>query len=161
MPRQIPSLLLPLVLFLAGCATQRDDTPRVGPAPPRGPTIVRLAPDFGIRAAGIRSLRGLRGQAVVLIVADSPHTRDFRKQLGKLDEGYTEFASRQTVFVAAFKNGEGPVQSDVPFALATNGPAVAAAYGVKDDMNVIIIGKDGNVDYQTAKVIPSGRIRDV
>src|SRR4051812_17245438 len=101
MLRLLSLLLIPTTLVLSGCAKQRDDTPRVGPAPPaRGLVIARLAPDFGIRGASIHNLRGLRGQAVVLIVADSPHTRAFRKQLSKLDEGYAEFASREAVFVA-------------------------------------------------------------
>src|SRR3954452_18225529 len=143
------SLLAGLLIF-AGCARQKDETPRVTTAPPEHvPKIVRLAPDFGIQSASVRSSRGLRGQAVVLIIADSPKTGAFRNQLKKLTDGYSEFASRQTVFVAAFRNGTGPVESNVPFALATNGAAVASAYGVRDDMNVVIIGPDGNVDYQT------------
>jgi len=155
-------LFLAGLLVLAGCARQRDDTPRVtATVPERVPKIARLAPDFGIQSASVRSSRGLRGQAVVLIIADSPKTKAFRKQLKKLTDGYSEFASRQTVFVAAFRSGTGPVESNVPFALATNGAAVAAAYGVRDDMNVVIIGPDGNVDYQTDKVLPAGRIRDV
>jgi hypothetical protein len=31
----------------------------------------------------------------------------------------------------------------------------------KDRFNIIIIGKDGNVDYQTSKVIGGERVRDV
>jgi hypothetical protein len=160
---RLPALfLLAGLLLFAGCAKQQDDSPRVtAAAPEHVPKVVRLAPDFAIQSATVRSARGLRGQAIVLIIADSPKTKAFRKQLKKLADGYSEFASRQTVFVAAFRNGTGPVESNVPFALAANGTAVAAAYGVKDDMNVVIIAPDGNVDYQTNKVLPAGRIRDV
>ena len=67
----------------------------------------------------------------------------------------------QESFVAAFTGEPGEIKSDIPFAVATNGPAVAGAYGVVDKFNIVIIGKDGNVDYQTKKVIPSSRVRDV
>jgi hypothetical protein len=153
------------VLLLAACAHQRDDTPRADVRPlPRVPEIAHLAPDFTFRGAQVHSLRGLRGQAVVLIIADSPRTGAFRKQLRNLEEYYSDFASRQTVFVAAFRKQESDVavRSNVPFAIANNGPAVAAAYGAgKDDMYVAIIGKDGNLDYFTSKKLPGARVRDV
>jgi hypothetical protein len=153
------------LLFFTGCAHQRDDTPRADVRPlPRVPAIARLAPDFTFRGAQVHSLRGLRGQAVVLIIADSPHTGAFKKQLRNLDEYYSDFASRQTVFVAAFRKQEsdGAVRSNVPFIIASNGPAVAAAYGAgKADMYVAIIGKDGNLDYLTSKKLPGARVRDV
>jgi hypothetical protein len=156
---------LALLLF-AGCALhQRDDTPRPDLSPlPRVPAIARLAPDFTFRGAQVHSLRGLRGQAVVLIIADSPRTGAFRKQLRNLEGYYSDFASRQTVFVAAFKKQESDVavHSDIPFIIASNGPAVAAAYGAeKADMYVAIIGKDGNLDYVTTKKLPGARVRDV
>lgn len=124
--------------------------------------VVRLAPDFTFPGAGrVQSLKSLRGQPVVLLIADSPRTGAFRKQLKNLREIYGQFASRQVVFAAAFRNGGGPVDSNIPFAVANNGPAVAAAYEVRDDFNLVIIGKDGNVDYQTPKVCTAERIRDV
>ena len=69
--------------------------------------------------------------------------------------------SKQVVFVAALAEGDGPVRSDIPFVVATNGPAVATAYGVQDDFTLVIIGRDGNLDYQTTKVCPPERVRDV
>jgi hypothetical protein len=126
--------------------------------------VVRLAPEFTFPGPGnkTQALRSLRGQPVVLLVADSPKTKAFRKQLKLLRGLYQEFASRKAVFVAAFKNGDGaPVASDIPFALATNGPAVAAAYGVTTDFSLIVIGKDANVDYQTPLPRPGDRIRDL
>jgi hypothetical protein len=126
-------------------------------------SVVRLAPDFSFPIPGNRNqtLRGLHGQPVVLLGTDSPKVRAFRKQIDLLRKGYQEFASRNAVFVVAFKNGGGPVQSNIPFAIANNGPAVAAAYGVNDDFSLIIIGKDQNVDYQTPAPRPGERIRDV
>lgn len=126
--------------------------------------IARLTPDFSFPGPGGRTqtLRSLRGQPVVLLVADSPRSGAFRKQLDYIEPLYSEFATRKAVFIAAFtSNSDGPVRSNVPFAIANNGPAVAAAYGVTDDYNTILIGPDGNVNYQTPKVLPGSRIRDV
>lgn len=128
-------------------------------------TVVHLAPDFTFPSAGVkaRSLRSMRGQPVVLLLADSPDTRGFRKQIKLLRRGYSQFASRQAVFMAAFRQGGGPVQSDVPFVLVNDGARVAAAYGLKaeDDFAVAIIGRDGNIDYLTDHVIAPERMIDV
>ena len=78
-----------------------------------------------------------------------------------LEEIYQQFASKQVVFIAALKEGEGPVKSDIPFAIANQGAGVAAAYGVRDDFQLIIIAPDGNVDYQTSRVATAERVRDV
>ena len=125
--------------------------------------VVRLAPDFTFPGVGssARSLRSVRGQPVVLLIATSPKNKAFKKQVKYLREIYEQFASKQVVFAAALGETDGPVKSDVPFVLANNGPAVAAAYGLQGGFNLVIIGKDGNVDYQTEKVCPPERIRDV
>ncbi len=125
--------------------------------------VVRPAPEFGFPGPGskIRSLKSLRGQAVVLLITKTPKNGAFKKQVKYLKEIYEQFASKQVVFIAALGEGEGPVKSDIPFVLASNGAAVASAYGMQDDFNLVIIGKDGNVDYQTSKVCPPERVRDV
>ncbi len=124
--------------------------------------VVRLAPEFGFPGPGkTQSLKSLRGQAVVLLITKTPKNRAFKKQLKYLKEIYEQFASKQVVFITALGDGAGPVESDIPFVVASNGPAVATAYGAADDFNLVIIGKDGNVDYQTNKVCPPERVRDV
>jgi len=124
--------------------------------------VVRLAPNFTWEGAGkTTSLRSLHGQPVVLIVAKSARERAFRAQVKKLRELYREFAARQVVFAVALTEGDAEVQSDIPFVIAANGARVAADYGVSDDFNVIIIGKDGNVDLQSSRVCPAARVRDV
>ena len=125
--------------------------------------VVQRAADFTFPGVGnkARSLKSLRGQAVVLVVADSPRRRAFKKQVRYLEEIYQQFASKQVVFIAALKEGEGPVKSDIPFAIANQGAGVAAAYGVQDNFQLIIIAPDGNVDYQTSKVATGERVRDV
>ena len=83
--------------------------------------VVRAAPDFSFPAVGkARSLRSLRGQAVVLLVTRSPKEGDFKKQLKYLREIYQQFASKEVVFVAALQEGDGgPVKSDIPFAVVS------------------------------------------
>ena len=97
----------------------------------------------------------------MLVFADSPQTGAFRKQLKVLPRAYSRFASRQAVFAAAFREGPGPIPSNVPFVLVNNGAAVAAAYGVTGKFGVAIIGKDGNVDYMADHVVPPERMNDV
>ena len=126
--------------------------------------VIRLAPDFTFPGIGkAQSLKAVRGQPVVLIVAKSPKIGDFKSQVKRLREIYQQFASKQVLFVAAFTEEVGPVKSDIPFVIANNGGAVASAYSMpaKDKFNIIIIGKDGNVDYQTSKVIGAERVHDV
>jgi hypothetical protein len=122
----------------------------------------RPAPAFSYDAVGgKKTLRNLRGQPVVLVVSKSPKTRAFRKQLKALKPIYQEFASRNVVFVAAFSEADGEVPSNIPFVIANNGPGTAAAYDLQDDIIVAIIGKDGNLDLITDKVLPAFRIREV
>jgi len=122
------------------------------------------APDFGWDSAGykINSLKGLRGSSVFLLVARSPRNRAFVEQVKKMKELYQEFAARKVVCAAAFlEDAGGRIPSDIPFAIASNGPQVIADYGVRDSFNVIVIGPDGNIDLQSNKVLPATRLRDL
>lgn len=131
----------------------------IATAPAAG--VVRLAPDFALSGASKKSLKGFRGQPVVVLIANSPKNGDFKSQAKSFKTIFQEFASKQVVFIAAFTGETGLIKSDIPFVLADNGAAVASAYGVTDKFNIVIIGKDGNVDYQTKKVLPPERVRDV
>jgi hypothetical protein len=124
--------------------------------------VVRKAADFSWPGAGnkSRSLRSLKGQPVVLIIADSPRHGAFRKQVKWLEKTYSQLAAKGAVFIVAFREGEGPVKSDIPFVVANSGGAVADAYGA-DSFALVIVGKDGNVDYQTDRVRTGERIRDI
>ena len=126
--------------------------------------VVRSAPEFSWPGAGNskRSLKSLRGQPVVILIADSPKNGAFRKQLKRLAPVYHELAAKGAVFIAAFRSGEeGPVKSDIPFAVANNGSGVASSYGVNGGFGLAIVGKDGNLDYVTDQVRTGERIRDV
>jgi len=122
----------------------------------------RPGPDFSFDGVGgKKSLRSLRGQPVVLVIAKSPKARTFRKQAKLLEPIYQEFAAKNVVFVAIFSETAGDVGSNIPFVLANNGPAVASAYDMRGDILVAVLGKDGNIDYVTDKRVPAYRVREV
>jgi len=161
--------LLPLTFLLALATVQAE--------------VIRLAPDFTFGGVGKpESLKSLRGTPVVLLIAKSPKQKELKVQAKNLRGIYEEFANKHVIFAAAFTAESGLVPSDIPFVIATNGPAVASAYGLQttpnngrsfvpdwmhlsvggtSDFNIVIIGKDGNIDYQTDKVLTSNRVRDV
>ena len=130
---------------------------------PASADVIRKAPDFSWPGAGNknRSLRSLRGQPVIVVMADSPRNGAFRKQVKWLEDNYTQLAAKGAVFVAAFRSGEGPVKSDIPFIVANNGGAVASAYGIESDFGLAVVGRDGNLDYVTDKIRTGQRVRDL
>lgn len=123
--------------------------------------VVRRAPDFTWEGASGAGRRSFRGQPVVLLFARSARAGAFRAQVRKLREIYQEFSNRNVIFAAAIAGGDADVRSDIPFVIATNGAQVAADYGVDGKFAIAIIGRDGNVDYQTDRVLPASRVREV
>ena len=124
--------------------------------------LVRPAPDITFAGiGGVKSLRSLRGQPVVVLVAKSPQDRAFRKQVKIIEDTYRELASRSTVFIAAFSESGDGVASNVPFVIASNGPAVATAYGLTGKFALGIVGPDGNLDLATGEVTRGLRIREI
>lgn len=125
--------------------------------------VLRPAPNFSWIGPGnkTQTAKSLRGQAVVLIIARSPRDGALRKQMRHLEEIYQQFASKQVVFAVALKEGDGPISSDIPVVVVNDGPAIASAYGAEGRFQIVIIGRDGNIDYQTTKVLTGERVRDV
>jgi hypothetical protein len=123
--------------------------------------VVRPAPNFSFEGVGKSSLRGLQGQPVVVVIGKSAKDSTFNKQIKKLKEFYQDFAAKNVVFVAALQEEGGTIKSDIPFVLAHDGAQVAANYDAENGFAIVIIGKDGNIDLQTVKVIPSSRVREV
>jgi len=121
--------------------------------------IVRPAPDFVI--SGGKSLKSFLGQPVVLVIAPSPESKVFRRQIRRLQRGYEGLAARKTIFIAAFsKNNSGVIRSNIPFATAANGARVAADYGATGPICVAVIGQDGNLDLKSEESVPAFRVRD-
>jgi hypothetical protein len=142
--------------FLSLCAASAAPAPAVS-------AVVHPAPDFSIPGAGGKSstLRGLRGQSVVLLMAKSVKTGALKKQVRNLQLLFEQFASKQTVFAVALREGDALIASNIPFAVVNNGAAVADAYGAKGDFSIAIIGRDGNLDCLTSKVLAPERVRDI
>ena len=152
------------VTWMAAGSLTAAPKPRHADAP-KAPAVVRPTTDFEwIGAGGKRfPLKNLRGQPVVILVAPSPDAKPLRQEAGRIQELYLQFSARKTVFFAAFTNGQdGRVESNVPYAMAANGAAVATAYGVDPSkFSVIVVGPDGNVDMVSQKVEGAQRILDI
>lgn len=125
--------------------------------------VARRAPDFPLHLADkTRSLRHFEGQPIVLLLADSPKSRLFRRQVRELEKSYDHFASQRVLFLAAFRQpSAAPVPSNIPFVLAAQGPATCEAYALKGSFAIALIGADGNLDYQTDHDLNATRIREV
>ncbi|MCX7868894.1 MAG: hypothetical protein N2322_02985 [Terrimicrobiaceae bacterium] len=143
------TLLLTAVLFGASFVSRAE--------------VVRPAPD--IRLAGpqgqARSISAFRGQPVVVVVAPGPRSRAFRTQLARLRPEFERLAAQKTLFIAAFTQEPGSVPSNIPFLTAADGPATAAALGLNSAFGIAIIGRDGNLDIVTPRVLPGQRVLDI
>ncbi len=125
--------------------------------------VVRPAPDFTWLSSGARgrSLKSLRGQPVVLIVAESPRQRIFRAQVGQLQRVYQLLGNQKMVAIAAFTGEPGVIRSNIPFVLAAAPGQVASLYGVEGGFAIFVIGRDGNIDALSDRVLPGRRIIDI
>jgi peroxiredoxin len=112
--------------------------------------VVRPSPPFALDNG--KTIQSLRGQPVILLIARSPKSRAFRKQVKRFEEEYQSFAARGAVFVAAFTESSEGLRSNIPFAVARDGAAVAAGYNVPGSFALAVIGKDGNLDLITEEV---------
>ena len=151
----ICSIVSALCLAMVGAAYAE-------PAPVSS-AVVHPAPDFSIPGIGGKpcTLRSLRGQSVVLLIAKSAKSGALKKQVKYLQELFEQFASKETIFAVALREGDALIRTNIPIAIVNDGAAIADAYGVKKDFGIAIIGRDGNIDYQTDKVVPPERVRDV
>ena len=144
------TLLLAVVLMLAAWSEAPAE-------------VVRRAPDFTwLKSGGNRAtLNSLRGQPVVLLVADSPRQRQFRKQAKQLQRTYQLLGNRKAVMAAAFTGEPGVIRSNIPFVQAANPAAVAASYGVEGKFAIFVIGQDGNLDEISDRVLSGQRVLDI
>ncbi len=119
-----------------------------------GANVVRPAPDFQFETAGgrVSSLKSLRGQPVVLLVAPSYRSGAFRKQVEYLEEIYRKFAAREVIFVAAFTENTERAKTDIPFIYPLDPLGLVAQLGLEKKFATIVIGEDGNIDLITSKI---------
>ena len=125
--------------------------------------VVRPAPNVNwIDSSGRqKGLSALKGQPVVLLIAPTPRDRAFRSQLGQLRKMYQRYAANKAVFIAAFTQEGGRIRSNIPFLVAADGPRVGYDYEGGERFRIAFIGRDGNLDYVTNKVIPAQRVYDI
>lgn len=124
--------------------------------------VARPAPGF-VWAPG-KTLASWKGQPVILLIAPSPRSAAFRKQVKRIAADYQELAARNALFAAAFTKPEAagePIRCNVPFVVLPEGGRVAAAYGFDGHFGLYVIGRDGNLDLSSAKVVPASRIMDM
>jgi hypothetical protein len=125
--------------------------------------VVRQAPNVHwIDSSGRqKALSDLKGQPVVVLIAPTPRDRAFRSQLGQLKRMYERYAAHKVVFIAAFTTEGGLIRSNIPFLVAADGPRVGYDYEGSERFTIAFIGRDGNLDYVTNKVIPAQRVYDI
>ena len=126
--------------------------------------VVRAAPNFSWETFNGRSatLASVGRQPAVLIVAPSPRSRVFKKQLKEVERLYRQYAGRGTLFFAAFTSETGTIQSDIPFLYVRDPATVAAGLGLADrGFLLAVIGPDRNLDLVSFQVTGGDRIRDV
>lgn len=125
--------------------------------------VVRPAPNVSwLDYTGkLKGIGAFKGQPIVIIVAPSPRDRSFRAQVGQLQKMYERYAAARVVFVVAFTQAPGRIKSNIPFAVAGDGPKVAFDYQTGEKFGIALVGRDGNLDYVTSKVLPAQRIFDV
>ena len=126
--------------------------------------VVRPAPGIAFPADGAkpRTLASFKGQPLILLLADSPGRAAFKAQLKELAGSFDRLAVRSTVVAAGFKGGDPTaVRSNVPLVLLPEGAAACAAFQLKGDFAIVLVGPDGNIDYQTGKVLNMNRILEV
>ncbi|MEI6337942.1 MAG: hypothetical protein WCQ57_05080 [Verrucomicrobiota bacterium] len=109
----------------------------------------------------INGLSAFMGQPVIVLVAPSPRDRTFRAQVGQVQKLFERYAAQKVIFMVAFTQEQGRIGSNVPFVLAADGPRTAFDLRTGDRFGIAFIGRDGNLDYVTNKVIPSLRMNDI
>jgi hypothetical protein len=125
--------------------------------------VVREAPAFTWTdsTGSAKPLKSLRGQPVVLVIANSPRQWAFRSQVGQLQKIYARFAAEKVLCIAAFSGEQDVIRSNIPFLNVTDGPGTAAAYDVPEGFAIAVIGEDGNLDCFSTRVLPAQRIYDI
>lgn len=131
--------------------------------------VVRPAPDFSLgqlSEKGTASLKSQRGRPVILLLARSPETGSFRSQLKEIASRFDRLSTRNVLVVAAFEQtpeqGEfALVKSDVPVVVVPRGAEVCRQFGLTSKSAIALIGPDGNLDYQTSKILNASKINQV
>lgn len=126
--------------------------------------VVQPSPNVAwVNPAGkLETSAAFLGQPIVVVVAPSPRSWIFRAQVGQLQKMYERYAAEKMIFVAAFTQEQGLIRSNIPFVLAADGPRTAFDFQVAEKkFGIAVIGRDGNVDCVSSKVLAAQRIYDI
>jgi len=125
--------------------------------------VVRPAPSFPwLNAQGkVQSSQVFLGQPVILLIAPSPRDWAFRSQVGQLQRVYERLAAQNAVFFATFTLEPGMIRSNIPFVTVPEGAKVSALFAPPRAFGIAIIGRDGNLDTLTSRVLSGQRICDI
>ena len=132
-------------------------------AGPLAAEVVRPAPVYSwVSSAGTaKSSKEFLGHPVVLLIANSPREWAFRSEVGQLQLIFEKLSAEKVVCVAAFSQAPGVVRSNIPFVTVTDGAKVASAFEHDKGFAIVLIGKDGNIDFSGGKVLPCERVYDI
>lgn len=125
--------------------------------------VVNPSPNISwVNSSGkLEGSAAFKNQPVVLVIAPSPKSWIFRAQVGQLQKMYERYAAEKIIFMAAFTKEQGLIKSNIPFVLAADGPRTAFDFKVVKDFGIAVIGRDGNIDCLSSKVLPAQRIYDI
>jgi hypothetical protein len=124
--------------------------------------VVNAAPAFtgGADAGKNITLASLRGKPVILVIAPSPKDKNFRQQIKELRGCYERLAAQGMIAFAAFTVEGGRIPSNIPFVLVNDPTGTASAYDIQK-FAIAVIGRDGNLDCLSTKILPGYRILDL
>jgi hypothetical protein len=125
--------------------------------------VVRPAPSFSWKNIGgtTSTLQKVRGRSTILIIAPNVEDHAFLSQLREIQGVYQFLGANRVLAFVAFTQSPGRVPSNVPYIIVSNGPQVAHLYGAADKFGIALIGRDGNLDDFSNKVVAGQRVLDI
>ena len=125
--------------------------------------VVRPAPQvaFPPLEGKARTMKSFTGQPMIVLLADSPDRKAFRTQLKEMEKSYDRLSIRKTIVAAAFQKEAGEIRSNIPVITLPEGERACAAFSMKGNFAIALIGPDGNLDYVTDKILNINRILEV
>jgi hypothetical protein len=126
--------------------------------------VVRPAPSIAFPMDGgkPRTLASFKGQPLILLLADSPNRGAFKDATQGTGGLFRPACRPRNVVAAGFRGAiQSSVRTNVPLVLLPQGPSACAAFQLKGEFAIVLVGPDGNIDYQTGKVLNMNRILEV
>ncbi len=152
---------LKAALLFCACALRLGVPQEAAGAP------VRPAPNLALSAGNAsdpaaQSINDLRGLPVILLLTDSPKNDAFLRQIREIEKAAERFAIRKTVFATGIVSApDATIKTTLPLRRLAAADQAFQLLQIKDRHAIVLLGPDGNIDYQTAKVLSANRILEV